>query len=174
VRRFAALEGVTGESQQLLETAAWFHDLGYVVQAHEHERISAEIAGSVLPTLGFSTEQVQTIQRIIMATQLPQSPSTLLEQIMADADLSVLGQTNFLLRNQALREELAVTHDTMVTDCQWYAGQLAFLRNHRYFTRAANSSNRMQKVRNINHLIQLLAKCEDEGSTVEPLEAPKF
>ncbi|MDX2138193.1 MAG: HD domain-containing protein [Chloroflexota bacterium] len=170
VRRFAALESVTGESEQLLVTAAWFHDLGYVVQINDHERISAEIAASVLPGLGFSNEQVEVIRGIIQATRLPQSPSTLLEQIMADADLNVLGQEDFLLRNEDLRAELAVI-DHPVTDSQWYTGQLAFLRAHNYFTRSATLANRMQKSRNINLLIELMAKCQDKGSSVQHTEA---
>ena len=87
----AALEGVTGEDLLLLRTAALYHDVGFVEQHHDHEAGSARIAAAVLPGFGYAPAQIQAIVGMILATQLPQTPHTLLEQIMADADLDILG-----------------------------------------------------------------------------------
>ena len=156
--QFAALEGVTGEDLLLLRTAALYHDIGYVEQHHNHEAGSARIVAMVLPGLGYSPAQIEVIAGIIRATQLPQEPHTLLEQILADADLNVLGQADSLPRNAALREELAAFGLAM-TDAQWYGSQLQFIRDHRYFTAAARSLRDAQKQINMAAMAALLAQC---------------
>ena len=137
-RRLAAMIGISEEETRLLEIAAVYHDVGFVVRYHEHERAGAEIAAQTLPGFGFSPAQVATIEDMIMATKLPQSPHTLLEEILADADLDVLGRDDFPPRNRALQAELAAL-GTPLTDEEWYSGQLRFMQNHRYFTAAAHT-----------------------------------
>ena len=157
--QFAALEGVNGEDLLLLRTAAVYHDAGFVEQHHAHEEGSARIAAAVLPGFGYTPDQVAVIVNIILATRLPQAPQTLLEQIMADADLSVLGQANFLLRNAALRQELAA-FGQVKTDAQWYGTQLKFIRDHRYFTATASRLLDRQKQINVAAMTALLEQCQ--------------
>src|SRR5215218_1267622 len=85
--RLAALEGVEGEAALLLCTAACYHDLGFIEQRIEHEIISAHMAAAALPAFGYSPHQIALVERMILATHLPQSPRTLLEQLLADAEL---------------------------------------------------------------------------------------
>jgi uncharacterized protein len=96
---------------------------------------------------------------MIMATRLPQAPHTLLEQIVADADLDVLGRPDFVTRNQDLHVELAA-FEGAVDDCDWYRIQLAFLREHRYWTASARSLREEHKQHNIAALADLLEACQ--------------
>jgi len=132
----ANMEGVTGESFFVLLTAAWFHDLGFVEQSVHHELISARIAVQVLPDFGYTHEQIETIRWAILATALPQSPKNLLEEILTDADLAVLGREDFLTYNENLRGELKLLGKEF-TDEQWYTGQVKFIEEHTYFTASA-------------------------------------
>lgn len=153
--RLARLEGVNGESLFLLLTAAWFHDIGYIHQAMGHEAVSTRIAQEVLPSFGYGQPQVEIVRGVIMATQLPQSPRDLLEQIMADADLDVLGRDTLMQRNQDLRRELAC-FGKEYTDPQWYASQLKFLEGHTYFTASARSLRDGRKALNMVDLRKAL------------------
>ncbi len=155
--RLAAMEGVEGEPLLLLRTAAWFHDLGFVEQGDGHEAIGAAIAAQVLPKFGYRPEHVAAIQGMIMATRLPQSPCNLLEQIIADADLDLLGCDDFIPRNRDLRAEMA-TYGQTVGDAEWLGGQLDFLRSHTYFTASANALRAEGKVRNAQLLNKLLTE----------------
>jgi uncharacterized protein len=155
--QFAALEGVTGEDLLLLRTAAVYHDLGHVEQHQDHEAGSVRIVTAVLPGFGYKPAQVKVIVGIILATQLPQQPHTLLEQILADADLCILGQADYLSRNAALREELAAFGLSM-TDRQWYGSQLKFIREHRYFTASARRLCEAQQQINTAAMAALLAQ----------------
>jgi uncharacterized protein len=157
VKRFAMLEGVPPEVFNLLITAAWFHDIGFVRQITQHEWVSAEIAGEELPAFGFTTDQIEIIQGAIMATALPQSPTNLFEQILTDADLDVLGREEFPARNQDLRKEFDYL-GRVFSDYEWYSAQLAFLESHQYFTRSARAFRNAQKEKNVQMLRLTLAE----------------
>jgi hypothetical protein len=73
--------------------------------------------------------------------------------------LDVLGRPGFVTRNQDLRAELAV-FEGAVDDCDWYRIQLAFLRDHRYWTSSACTLREEQKQRNIVALADLLETCQ--------------
>ncbi len=147
----AAMEGIQGESLYLLLTAAWFHDLGFIEQALHHELISARIAIQVLPGFGYTEEQIEVVRWAILATALPQSSTTLLEEILTDADLDVLGCEDFMPRNNDLRRELAFLGKEY-TDIDWYTSQLKFLETHTYFTASAHKARDDQKRVNITQL----------------------
>ncbi|HEY3310389.1 MAG TPA: hypothetical protein VGK00_02005 [Anaerolineales bacterium] len=151
VERLAELEGVQGEALTLLLTAAWYHDLGYVEQTASHEMVSARIAGQMLPGFGFSGAQIDLVQATILATSMPQSPLSHLEQILVDADLDSLGRTDFMLLNQILRLEFAYLGKEY-SDPVWYADQIRFLENHRYYTQSASRLRDPQKLVNLKEL----------------------
>lgn len=158
VERLATLEGVTAEDRLLLLTAALYHDLGFIEQYADNEAIGVRIAADVLPRFGYTPAHLRVIAGLILATKLPQSPRTRLEEIIADADLDVLGRDDFMLRNQALRDELAA-YGCPATDEGWYSYQLQFVQAHRYFTAAAQNLRSAQKTQNVEGLTALLAAC---------------
>ena len=139
VERLATLEGVNGQNLLFLRTAAYYHDLGFVERSDGHEAISARLASEVLPRFGYNPAQIEFIRGMILATRYPFEPHTHLESIMVDADLDVLGRDDFWTRNHALRIEREALVGQRSTDEEWYSGQLAFLRAHRYLTASAQS-----------------------------------
>jgi predicted metal-dependent HD superfamily phosphohydrolase len=92
-------------SQQIQEPisvllAAWFHDLVYDPQSSDNESQSAKLAGELLKNIGESTELIDRVQQLIMATQGHQlvgvaspleNPFDLDLCIFLDADLAILG-----------------------------------------------------------------------------------
>ena len=129
VERLAALEGVRDEALQLIRTAAYYHDIGFTCQGRNHEEASVRIAQEALPRFGFNAQQITRVVNMILATRIPHTPHNLLEAILADADLDLLGRADFWTRNQALREEL-FSAGCFAADAVWYANQLRFLTQH--------------------------------------------
>lgn len=162
--RLAAMEGIAGEELLLVRTAAWLHDLGFIRQGAGHEAIGVEIAAQTLPAFGYRPEQIAAIGGMIMATRLPQTPHTLLEQIIADADLDLLGCDEFIERNLDLRREMAA-YGQVMADEAWYTGQLDFLRSHQYFTASANALRAEGKKRNARWLGEMLAGLRANSTT---------
>ena len=153
--RLAAIAGISGEQRMLLHTAAYYHDIGFVMQRADHEAVGAKIAAEILPGFGYIPAQIEIIHGMIMATKLPQSPRTLLEQLLADADLDALGRTDFMVRNQALRDELAA-YGAHWDDLAWAQEQLYFLGSHQYWTDAARQVRGEQKRRNLDLIVKVI------------------
>jgi uncharacterized protein len=151
VDQLSALEKVDENARLILRTAALFHDLGYIERVEGHETASAAIARQVLSSYGYSTEQVEVVCDLIMATRMPRTPQTLLEEILADADLDSLGRTDFMQRSLDLRKEWG-TFGRQWTDQEWYVRQLEFLAEHRYFTTSARLLRDKQKQQNMQQL----------------------
>ncbi|MFZ0547429.1 MAG: hypothetical protein WAM60_18430 [Candidatus Promineifilaceae bacterium] len=155
VKNHAGLAGIEGEDLLLLETAAYYHDCGYLKQYHVNEPIAVEIAADVLPGFGYSSGQIERIGRIIMATQLPQRPNDYLEEVMCDADLDSLGRDDFFITSYCLRLELA-SFGEPTTVYEWYQKQLEFLEAHSYFTEIAHSLRDVGKKQNTGAVRKLL------------------
>lgn len=144
-------EGLGEEDLHLLKTAAWLHDIGYIWDESNHEQRGVEFAREYLPTWGFSDESINVICGMIMATRIPQSPNTLLEQIICDADLDYLGRDDYFPISRKLFEE--INHSKIITEKEWKEIQIKFFEKHEYFTNSAKQKRNKVKTDNFQ-LIQ--------------------
>jgi len=144
----AKLENVKEEDKTLLLTAVLFHDSGFLIQQKEHERVGCEIARKHLPDFEYSPEQIEQICGMIMATQIPQTPHTKLEQIICDADLDYLGRDDFFTIGNKLFDELCM-YGIISTELEWNKLQVRFLEKHRYFTSSAKKLRKVKKAENL-------------------------
>lgn len=141
-------EGCSDEEILLLKTAGLFHDVGHIIAYDEHEMHGTKIARELLPDFNYSTEQIDRICSIIMATKLPPRPSDLLESIICDADLDYLGRSDFIPVSNTLYEELKA-QNKMGSLNDWNKIQVKFIRGHQYFTETA------RKLREVNKQLQI-------------------
>jgi len=142
----AAAEGITEPEQlALLRTAALYHDVGFLSAYKGHEEVGCDTAQRVLPGFGYSPAQIERICRLIMATQLPQSPGDdALAQILCDADLDYLGRPDFWPISNSLRDEL-LARQMIADEPAWQQLQLQFLTAHHYWTRTATTRREAEK-----------------------------
>ena len=148
---------LTQEEKGLVGVAVAFHDIGWIDEEEEHEEVSVCIAREVLPGYGFTPEQIDQIASMIIATRTPQNPSSLMEKIIADADLDVLGRDDFWSRNQLLRNERSLNGQKM-SDAEWYQNQLEFLESHDYYTDVAQQLRDKGKQTHIRELKKRLER----------------
>lgn len=154
--------------------AAWFHDAGYLLgDAKAHEENGAQEAIEFLRQQQ-APENIQTmVQGAILATKMPQSPHTLVEQIVCDADLSHLGSKIFNDRNKLLRQEVEMTLQKEVPAVQWLSSSIHFLTEHHYWTDYAQTLYKQQKEENIAKLTKKLEKkAGDTAETDETIATP--
>ncbi|TWR28955.1 HD domain-containing protein [Mucilaginibacter pallidiroseus] len=149
----AGQENVTGKNLDLLLIAALYHDSGYLLQIADHETVSSNIARQALTQFGYSPNEVDAVCNIIMATRVPQTPTSLLEEIICDADLDYLGRDDFFTIGQKLFEELKATGQLNDAD-EWNNKQATFLQQHRYFTKTSVNNRQANQERNLNQIIQ--------------------
>jgi adenylate cyclase len=150
-------EGVGEEDMLLLKTAALFHDFGQVEGAIDHEERSCKIAEEVLPEFGYDEKQLEIIKGIIMATKLPPQPKTLLEEIIADADLDYLGRRDMVPVSDSLYQELKV-QGIIGSFNDWNKLQVKFLTNHQYFTETARNMRKVNKEEQIKRIKELITE----------------
>lgn len=155
--KLAATEGIKGEDLALLKTAALFHDAGFLQQADGHEEISCILARDYLPEYGYSSEQVEHICQIIIATRLPQSPTDKLSEILCDADLYYLGNEGYSDNATRLYNEFKSTGPEY-TGSEWQLRQIEFLATHKYFTGSAARMLEATKQKTLKELKSRLEK----------------
>jgi uncharacterized membrane-anchored protein YitT (DUF2179 family)/predicted metal-dependent HD superfamily phosphohydrolase len=134
----AAAESIEGDELTILKTAALFHDAGFLQQSQGHEEISCIMAREILPDYGYSNSQIEYICRVIMSTQLPQTPEGRLGEIICDADLYYILEKNYSSTADKLFLELRHSGE-LKNETEWLLKQIEFLSNHRYFTQTVNS-----------------------------------
>lgn len=156
VERLATAEGTGTEARLLLRTAAVYHDIGFLTAPEAHEVASARLAAEVLPGYGYTPVQIAAVCAMILATRLPQTVTNLLEGIVADADLDVLGREDFLQRNADLQAETTALGGA-TSDEDWYQAQLRFMQDHRYWTESARRLRDPRKAENMELLARRLA-----------------
>jgi predicted metal-dependent HD superfamily phosphohydrolase len=97
-----------------VKLAAWFHDFVYNPQASDNEIQSAELAKELLTELNVSTELIDRIQQLILATQGHQIDRNDPDRcIFLDADLAILGTAPAQYQDYArsIRQEYAWVPD---------------------------------------------------------------
>jgi len=134
----AAHENISGNELILLQTAALFHDIGFLQQADGHEEISCILARDYLPEYEYSDSQIEQICRMIIATRLPQTPEDHLSKILCDADLFYLGKENYAVTAEKLFKEFRY-RGVVNTESEWQLMQVEFLSTHKYFTDTARA-----------------------------------
>jgi len=154
--KLAKLENVTGKELILLETAALFHDTGFLEKYENHEEQSAAVARKYLPQFGYSSEDIEIICQMILSTKLPQSPQNLLDKIICDADLDYMGRDDFFMTANKLLCEWNV-NGISTTLKKWYHIQVDFLSNNNYFTKSAKVMNKEKKKENLSQILELLS-----------------
>jgi class 3 adenylate cyclase len=148
-------EGCSDEEILLLKTAGLFHDTGITISFDDHESLGADYARKILPLYNYTSEQIEKICSIIMATRLPPEPLTLLEEIICDSDLDYLGRSDFIPVSNTLFEELKA-QNKMKDLNEWNKMQVRFISGHQYFTKTARSLREVNKQLQIDRIQSLI------------------
>lgn len=145
------IEKVSPYHALLLKTAALFHDSGFTISNVSHEAFGCQLVQEHLPRYDYTTQEIEIISGMIMATKIPQSPRNFLEKILCDADLDYLGRDDFYSIGAKLFEELR-TYNVLKTEEAWNRLQVNFLEKHAFFTR----TNRRRRAPRKQHYLEEL------------------
>lgn len=161
VEKLSVMEGLNGDDRILAQTAALFHDAGYLWAYEDNEPLACSYARNILPDFGYSQVQIEDIGRMIMSTQVPQQPGDKLAMILCDADLDYIGRDDFFPIARKLYLEWTENHERIFEAREWYARQFLFIREHEYFTRSAKKLRQEKKLENLGKIEQLLSVFDD-------------
>ncbi|MEI6310852.1 MAG: HD domain-containing protein [Bacteroidota bacterium] len=148
----AQLEGITNpEDLIILQTAALYHDAGFISNYQNHEQVSIEMAQTTLAQFAYSAAAIDSICTLIEATRIPQKPSNKLAEILADADLDYLGRDDYYSIADTLFQEFK-HHSIITSEQQWLKIQISFLENHNYFTQTSITRRTANKLKKLEEL----------------------
>lgn len=159
-KELCVAEGVSAYEQLLVQTAALFHDSGFLYTRKDHEEESCKIASKVLPDHVYSAEEIELICGMIRATKIPQRPYNHLEEIICDADLDYLGRSDFYEIGASLYEEMT-NYQLIQNEKDWDAIQIGFLEKHSYLTRTNQERRTEKKLAHLEELKSKWANIED-------------
>lgn len=149
--RIAELEGLSQEEKVLVNTAALYHDAGFIYQYEHNEEVAVKLVELVLPKFGYKTPQIIEIARMILSTKIKARPSTLYEKIMSDADYDYLGRSDVEQIATTLQKEL-YEQDFKYSDKEWNEIQIKFLEKHLYYTESSLALRRPKKLEYYEYL----------------------
>ena len=159
----AKAEQLPAHETHLLKTAALYHDIGFTVQYRNHEDVGCEIARGSLVHFGYSPVDIEIICGMIMATKIPQSPKTPLEEILCDADLDYLGRKDFYPISNTLFQEF-IHYGFVKDEKEWDKLQVKFFQSHHYFTKTAQSIRLPEKNNRLIELKKIVENYESDPS----------
>ncbi len=155
---------ISDDDIEILQIAAWFHDLGYKDKCEGHEEISSEYAEKFLAEHGCPRERIEKISSLIKATHFPHSPKNVLDEIICDADLHHIGTIEAEEKGKLLRIEIARKTNIHFTDEEWIEKSIHFFNQHKFFTSFAKSRFQTQKNLNLLKLEKKLKKIKKKTS----------
>ena len=160
VEKLCQMENINGHDLLLIKTAALFHDSGMLIRYENHEEASTELTRTFLPEFGYTDQDIEIIDKMIITTKLPQKATTHLEQVLCDADLDYLGRDDFFMIAHKLKYEWNKLNINKVSLTRWYELQRDFLETHTYFTKSAIKLHQKKKSQNLTEVKELLVKHE--------------
>lgn len=141
-------EKVNGRDLLLVKIAALYHDTGFFIHREDHEKLGCEIASQDLQGSLLNQEEIKKVCGMISATRVPQKPTTILEMIVADADLEYLGTDKFDELSNNLYLELLHLNPCL-SPREWDKIQVEFISKHRYKTAYCKTHKEPVKKRNL-------------------------
>jgi HD superfamily phosphodiesterase len=156
------------DDRLVLLLSAWFHDTGYLKgEPVGHEDESTRIATEFLQRHGVDETISSRVASSIQATKMPQSPVSLVEQILCDADLYHLATEDFKARNALLKQEQEAVFGHKIPKKEWKKNNIEFLVNHKYFTDYGQEFLEPKKLENLNDLKGKKERKEEEKKIEE-------
>ena len=132
--------------------AAWFHDTGYLfAEPQQHEEKSVELMTAFMKEYANDEQLIEKIERCILATRPPRNHSSLLFQIICDADTYHFGTKDFKQTNTLVWEEYKA-RDPNLVEKEWRAKSADFLNQHEFYTKYCKDLLDERKNKNMKKL----------------------
>lgn len=157
-------EKLSESKLEMIQIAAWFHDVGYIEKTEGHEKVSVKYARKFLAELKYPSNKIKIIIDAILATKIPQRPKNKFEKILCDADLFHFGKETFFDRNNKYRVEFENHLGHKLSEHDWLVKTIDFVKNQNFFTNYAKRNFNDQKkenLRQLNEQLQLITNHTD-------------
>ncbi|MBN2480410.1 MAG: HD domain-containing protein [Bacteroidales bacterium] len=157
--------GLNDEETGLVVTAAWFHDIGFIMTYEGHEEESKKIAQQYLSSHGIRQESIYRILKCIDSTRMPQDPGDdILSKVLCDADMSYIAENFYIDRTMLLWNEWNNIADRDLSKYDYLKDTIEMFENHNFHTEYGKKMLTPGKERNYKCLLEMLEKTEKKAS----------
>ena len=162
-KEIAAHYNVSEKEMFILYAAAWFHDTGHLItEPKKHEDMSVEIMRKYMNEHAIDNEITEQIAQCILATKAPRNPTTLLQEILCDADTYHLGTMEFKNTNKRAMEEQKLKTGNLDKH-EFNTGTLDMLEKHTFYTDYCKQLLEVDKEKNMKKIKKKLIDPEEEN-----------
>lgn len=173
IKILAKEENISPEDTENLLLAGWFHDLGYVDNADNHEEESRKIASDFLKQHQFPEERIAKIGELILATDKFYKPKNHLEEVIKDADLYHLASDDYFRICENLRQEIKEVHHQKFSKLKWAELNIVFFSKHQFYTNYAKENWQPEKEKNVEKILSSIRNMKEEKKEKSSLEKDK-
>lgn len=153
--KLVELEKLNDEDKIIVETAALFHDSGFLFRYEHNEELAVNLVEKILPSFNYNDNAIKTIGKIILTTRVTARPKTKLEKIMSDADFDYLGRDDVYEIAATLYKEL-IEFGVYFSPEEWNILQYKFLKKHQYYTESAIKLRSKSKAEYLNYIVSII------------------
>jgi len=151
VDKFIRRDKVKEHDAKLLRISALYHDIGFTQVFDQHVDKGIEILKEAMEQYGWNAKDYKIMSGLILATNVPQRPKSMLQKILADSDLYYLGEKDFYLFSDKLYREKK-NLKLVKNQKEWDLLQIQFLEAHKFHTPFAKRVLRPKKIQRIEEL----------------------
>lgn len=155
------------KQREVLQLAAWLHDVGYIRTYQGHEEVSVEYAQKFLKQESYPDADTSEVARLILSTKSGHAPSDLLEEILHDADRISIGKKSFFRKAELLRIEWEVFLDKHYKNNEWNKLQEEYIINTNFCTDYFRKEYGARRGKNINKQRAAVKKSKKNKKKVE-------
>ena len=149
VKEIGTHTGISDDDLEILQIAAWFHDLGHIKTWEGHEEVSAKLAEEYLNNINYPQDSIKKVVGCILATKIPHNPHNQLEEIICDADIAHIGSKSFFDLSDLLKLEIENRKNKKISDSEWLDKNIEFITKSKFFTKYAKQTFEDRKNLNI-------------------------
>lgn len=175
-------ERISTDFAELVQIAVLFHDSWFITmyEWHETEWINLfdeyfewneniflkerlrfyDFVDNYFTNSEFSSDKIDIIKQLIIATIPTRQPSNKLEWLIKDADIDNLGRDDFFVKTDLLREEMKKIKWKEFTDFQRYNNVLSYMKWVRFYTSTQimeRNSKLIENIRKVEEIINSLS-----------------
>lgn len=172
VVRYAGIIGkaskLSDEEMHLIKIAALFHDIGYINSFERHEEESAKIATNYMNDKGFSQDNINIVMGCILSTKLEESPNTLIEKVLCDADFMHFAEDDYSEQSEMLRIEFNSVEKGKLSKKLFDIESLKIFNKHSYHTEYGQTVLQARKEIRYQKIIDKMLKRERRKNKLLP------
>lgn len=166
-KRLSESAKLNDKESEILVIASYFHDLGFIISAENHENNGCKLAEAYLLEKSYDPKNIDSVKECIKATQMGIEPKSKLTRLIKDADLSGLASSQYHVLNENLRLEKSWLEGKEIKKKDWRKENIDFLQNHYYYTKEANSLFKDSKLKNLRALKMEEAKKKEKPKKIK-------